>query len=127
MLALLLWVGKVTKMAAENKAKANRDLGGFTEECLAALKLIISFGNEDLAMETYLEKALVSKDSGFKANRMVGVLWGFFRTFIFGFFCYEFYMATIFVQNRVINPTTGAVYTIVEIIAVPQSLIMAIM
>ena len=78
-------------------------------------------------MKTYLEKAIVSKNSGFKANRMVAVLWGFFRVFIFGFFCYNFYMATVFIQNGVVNPTTGELYSIVEIIAVPQSLIAAIM
>jgi hypothetical protein len=94
-------------------------MGGFTEECLAAFKIIISFGNEDLALNIYKDKANESRTCSFKANRMVGILFGFFRMLIYGFFCFNFYMATIFIQNGSINPTTGEQYSIVEIITVP--------
>jgi hypothetical protein len=49
------------------------------------------------------------------------------RTLIFGFFLYAFYFATVFVEKGVVNPKTGAPYTIQEIISVNQAMIMATM
>jgi ABC-type bacteriocin/lantibiotic exporter with double-glycine peptidase domain len=35
--------GKITKIEAFKKVEANKELGGFSEESLSALKLIVSF------------------------------------------------------------------------------------
>jgi hypothetical protein len=35
--------GKISKTAAFKKLEANKDLGGYAEESLSALKLIVSF------------------------------------------------------------------------------------
>mmetsp|Transcript_20905 Transcript_20905/g.32381 ORF Transcript_20905/g.32381 Transcript_20905/m.32381 type:complete len:90 (+) Transcript_20905:932-1201(+) len=46
---------------------------------------------------------------------------------MFGFFVFTFFIATVFVAKGVENPSTHEPYTIVEIVASQQALIMALM
>ena len=41
------------RTAAISKMRMNAKLGAFTEEMLSSLKLIVSFGNEDLKLKEY--------------------------------------------------------------------------
>ena len=53
MIFCLVYLGGVNKKATFLKLEANKALGGFSEECLSALKLIVAFSNEDIAVEKY--------------------------------------------------------------------------
>ena len=126
----MIALGGANKKAAFLKLEANKALGGFSEESLSALKLIIAFGNEDIAMEKYKEKAEVTRSISFKANRLMSIFFGILRFLMFGFFAYNYSIATIFVENQMKNPnpdgtcsTSSTIcdskpYTIVEIVAV---------
>ena len=92
-------MGGANKKATFLKLEANKALGGFSEECLSALKLIIAFGNEDITMEKYKEKAEVTKSISYKANRLMSIFFGILRFLMFGFFAYNYSIATIFVEN----------------------------
>jgi len=54
-------------------------------------------------MKEYIKKAAATRDSGAMANRMNAFLFGVFRTVLFGFFVYSFYIASIFVENGTVN------------------------
>lgn len=99
MLTCLLMIGIQNKKAASAKLEANKILGGFTEECLSALKLIVSFANEDVAMIKYKEKAEVTKVAAYHANKLLSIFFGLFRGFIFGLFAYNYYIGTVFVEE----------------------------
>jgi len=77
--------------------------------------------------EIYRKKAAITRDISASANRKSAAMFGCIRTLIFGFFLYAFYIATIFVEKGVINPNTDKAYTISEIVAVNQALIMSMM
>jgi hypothetical protein len=46
-------MGVTVKKAQDNKREEIIKLGGITEEMLHALKLVVSFANEDLALKRY--------------------------------------------------------------------------
>jgi hypothetical protein len=50
-------MGVTVKKAQDNKREEIIKLGGITEECLHALKLVVSFANEHLALKRYDEAA----------------------------------------------------------------------
>jgi len=114
-------------MAAFQKLSANTELGGFTEECLHALKLIVSFAQEGEAVEKYHRKAAVAKDIAAVSNRWASMFFGLVRIQIFGFFAYSYYASTKFVENRVLNPSTGKPYVVDEVVAVTQAMIISLM
>jgi ATP-binding cassette, subfamily B (MDR/TAP), member 1 len=127
MLILIVVLGGISKRAAFAKLKSNKDLGGFTEECISALKLVVSFSQEDRMIELYKKKAAVTMEISKVANRKTAIMFGCIRTLIFGFFLYAFYIATVFVEKGLINPNTAEPYTISEIVAVNQAMIMSMM
>ena len=127
MIICIVIFGGISKNAAVLKLTANKELGGFTEESISALKLIVSFAQEETIVDFYAKKALVTREISLVASRKAAVVFGFIRTLIFGFFLYAFYIATIFVEKGLINPQSGEVYTIQEIVAVNQAMIMAMM
>jgi len=108
------------------KLQANQELGGFSEEILSTMKLVVSFAREDLILKKYKEKSEVTRTISRKANTFQSAFFGVIRCLMFGFFVYTFYVATLLVENKVDNPNTGEPYTIVEIVAITQSMIMAI-
>lgn len=50
---------------------------------------------------------------------------GITRTLVFGFFLYAFFVGSIFIEQNVLNPNTGKLYTIQEIVSVGQAILMA--
>jgi len=93
-------------------------LGGFAEESLSALKLIVSFNQEQKASDTYREKAVITRDIGKAADFRGAAVFGILRVLIFGFFLYALALATVFVEHEIENPRSGRVYDIAEIMAV---------
>ena len=74
MLTLLIILGSISKKAAFAKLKANKDLGGFTEESISALKLIVSFNQEERAVKLYEAKSKVTRDIGAHASGQSAVV-----------------------------------------------------
>jgi ABC-type multidrug transport system fused ATPase/permease subunit len=119
--------GGYSKKAQFSKLEANTALGGFAEETLSALKLIVSFAQEKRAVDIYDQKASITRDIASDANRKAALVFGVIRTLIFGFFVFTFFVATIFVEKEVLNPVTDKPYNIEEIVSITQGMIMAMM
>jgi len=66
---MLILIGGATKKAAMIKMGSNKEFGGFTEEVLSALKLVIAFGNEDVALDIFRKKGEVAAASALKMNK----------------------------------------------------------
>lgn len=82
-----------------------KKMAGLVEESLTAVRLIASFANEKKEEEKFRKFAeqtmIISKKSAFWSAMMVGA----FKCFIFGYFCYAFYIATIFIEKGYGNPS----------------------
>jgi ATP-binding cassette subfamily B protein len=69
-LIVVMLLGIKVKIATFKKMEAIKVLGGFTEECLHSLKLIVSFAQEKHIIETYNTKAEVCHDVSNVTNRL---------------------------------------------------------
>jgi hypothetical protein len=65
----------------------------------------------------------VAKAANFKAAIVFGVI----RVLIFGFFVFTFWIATVFVEKKYLNPNTNKPYNIAEIVTITQSMITSMM
>jgi ABC-type multidrug transport system fused ATPase/permease subunit len=52
---------------------------------------------------------------------------GIFLSLMFGFYLYGYGLGTVFIDKKYINPTTGKIYEVAEIIAVTTSTVYSVM
>ena len=45
-----------------------------------------------------------------------------FRLAIFGFYCFSFWIATVYIDQKMVNPNTGSLYTVGDLLSVLVSL-----
>jgi hypothetical protein len=79
------------------KLEATKNLGAHTEETLAALKLVVSFNREDLAVKEFEKIAFETREESKKSSYAMASMMGCFMCFMFGFFCYSYYIGSILV------------------------------
>lgn len=85
---------------------AIKELGGHTEEILSALKLVVSFNREHLACEEFDKIALVTRERAKKSAYAMACMMGFFMGTMFGFFCYSYYIGSILIEKKTIDPAS---------------------
>ena len=73
--------GKYAKTLTAKKLKQSAELGGYTEEILTALKLVVSFGREEHSVSSYDNIAMTTRKIGTKAAYVNGF---FFSIIFFG-------------------------------------------
>lgn len=115
------------KKAGMAKLEKTTELGGFTEECMNALKLIVSFAQEEHMIEKYNQKAMVTRDVSKKSNRILSAFICYFRAGLNGFFVYCYYIASVFMVGEYTNSRTDAPYEVVDIVSITQAMLMAMM
>lgn len=115
---LIMVLGKYAKLYGYQKLQAITKLGGYTEECLHAMKLIVSFAQEEHVIKKYEERALECYQISNKSGHIGAFFFFAFRIGIFGFFVYSYYIATIFVEKEIHNPRTDMPYAIDEIVSI---------
>ena len=93
-------------------------MGGYSEEQLANLKLVVAFAQEEKTVLDYDKKAAITRDIAAKANAKASFVFGVIRLLIFGFFAFSYYLASILLEKGALNPITGETYKVQEIIAV---------
>jgi ABC-type multidrug transport system fused ATPase/permease subunit len=75
-------------------------LGSHTEETLSAIKLVISFAQEDLSNKKYDEICEVTRNVAVRASQLQGTLSGCFMMLMFGFFLYSYSMASYLLEYK---------------------------
>jgi ABC-type multidrug transport system fused ATPase/permease subunit len=111
--------GAQVKNATISKMGVVRKMSGVVEESLFAIKLIASFANEDKEIRKFEalanETLKVSRKQHFWSSFIVGA----FKMFIFGYFCYAFYISTLFIEKKFGNPANSyKPYTVGDLLAV---------
>lgn len=98
------------------KFEANAALGGFTEEMLSSLKLIVSFGKEQDKIAEY--KILAEK--AYKKSRrsaiINGIVGGGFYGIMIGFSCFSWGVGFFFIKYEIENPRYGRITTVADIV-----------
>ena len=98
--------------------EANKALGGYSEEYLSNLKLVVAFAQEEKTELDFDKKAAITRDISAKANIKASIVFGLVRMLIFGFFAFSYYLASVLLENEAINPVSGESYKVGEIIAI---------
>jgi len=80
------------------KAGFVKQLAGAVEESLTAVRLIASFANENKEEEKFRNLSNKVLQISQKSALWSAVMVGAFKMFIFGYFCYAFYIATFFIE-----------------------------
>lgn len=122
-----MFFGKFPKNAAYAKMKATQKLDNLALEHLSAYRVIASFAQESNFVNKYVKAAQQVKKVAADSNLKSAMVFGIYRSAIFGFFLYSFYVATYFMQRKVVNPITNEAYAVEEIVAVNIAMIIAFM
>lgn len=122
MIMLLKTPATTTSIA---KMEAITKLGGYTEECLHSLKLIVSFAQEEHKIQEYNKRAKETYVISNKNGNVFAAYYFVARIGIFGFFVYSYYIASIFIEEQIQNPRTEKPYSIEEVVSVTQALIVS--
>ncbi|CDW90801.1 abc transporter family protein [Stylonychia lemnae] len=88
------------------------------EESLVLIKLIVSFSKEDKEIRKFEKLAEQAKNHSDKSENWTSAFIGLLKFIIFGFYGFNSYLGTIFIQYNITNPSTGKDYTTGQIISV---------
>ena len=106
---------------------ANGKVGGFIEETLSAMKLIISFGQEEARLKEFKDLTETTYQLNKKTAIASGVIGGAFLGIAIGQSLFSWFIAGIFIEYEIKNPYTGKVITLEEIFSCYQGLLFALM
>lgn len=81
------------------------------EECLNAMRTVVSFGGEQRELRKYKEATLQTRIGGIKTGFKVGVGMGYTFGVIFLGYALAFYFGMVLRYNGEINPSTGELWT----------------
>ncbi|CDW89499.1 abc transporter [Stylonychia lemnae] len=118
MFMMLLIFGAQVKKGSILKSNVIRKLGGIVEESLMSIRLITSFAQQDKEIERFNEISDKCSEVSDKAEFWVSGFLGFLKFAIYGFYSFNFWLGTIYIEHKKINPNTGSNYTVGEIISI---------
>lgn len=101
---VMKFLGKTIMKSVMSKMRCNGELGAFTEEMLSSLKLIVSFGKENVKLDEYRGKALSAYEQARKSAISTGIAGGFFFGILMGFSTYSWAVGYAFIKYEVWNP-----------------------
>jgi ATP-binding cassette subfamily B protein len=104
---LISGYGAIAKGQTIAKITQNAKLGGYTEEILSALKLVIAFGQEEYTMKSYGTMAFESRRIAIKAAIVNGFFIAVFLITMNFFQVYSWWVAAGFVSRGWNNARTG--------------------
>ena len=85
------------------------------------MKLVVSFANEEKHIDSYKKVAKKTMKLGQFSAVVTGAYVGLFFGSAIGFSVFSWFLGGILISKQYINPTTGAFYTVADIITVYQA------
>jgi len=104
------------------KFRMNAMLGGFTEEMLSSLKLIISFGQEQKKLKEYQALAEKTYNSAKKSAIIAGQMQGFFYALMTGFSLFSWGLGLAMIKYEIPNPRFDRLINVGDIVGTYQAL-----
>ncbi|CDW81562.1 abc transporter family protein [Stylonychia lemnae] len=117
-MGIIMMFGAQVKKASINKGRVIQTLSGLVEENLQAIKVILSFAQEEREIEKFNKLAgkvkNVSNQSEFWGAGFMGLL----RFSLYCFYSFNYWIGTVYIYYNMNNPNTGNTYTVGEIITI---------
>lgn len=95
------------KRSAIAKMVVVKKMCGVVEESLTAIRLITSFANEKKEEDKFRALAEQTCEVAKHQQFWSAFVFGIFRMMIFGYYCYSFFLATIFIEKGRLNPSNN--------------------
>jgi ATP-binding cassette, subfamily B (MDR/TAP), member 1 len=109
-------------MMGQNKhaksLKAYAQSGGYAEQCLSAIRVVVAFGMEKVEIQNYSNYLSLSKEIGRKQHFWLALAVGTFIGSIYSCYCYAFFMGSVWIQKNFYNDILGRPYQGGDILAV---------
>jgi ATP-binding cassette subfamily B (MDR/TAP) protein 1 len=96
----------VTKVFAAYSQSA-----GYADQALNAIRVVVSFGQEETEIKNYNKYLERAKKAGESAGLTLNFALGFFLFIIYAAYAYAFWMGGIYIYNHVYNPLNDGPYT----------------
>lgn len=107
MAMILGFFSKYVKKAFHRKTSSLKKLGGIVEETLSAVKLIVSFAQEEREVAKFYKQATETKDIAHQTDILISFLIGMVRFLLLGFYSYAFWIGTVYVRKNYYNEVKG--------------------
>ena len=99
MLGVVIVFGRLLKKKMKIKLDQTKELGGHTEEILSAIKLVVSFAQEDHAIKKYDKIAEETMKVAKKASMQQALMTGLFLILMFGFFLFSYVVGGFLIED----------------------------
>jgi hypothetical protein len=93
-------------MAANKHVKSNKaytQSGGYAEQCLSAVKIVMAFGMEKIEIQNYTNYLEISRKIGRQQVVMLAIGTGTFIGSIYLCYTYAFFMGSVWIQYKLPN------------------------
>jgi ATP-binding cassette subfamily B (MDR/TAP) protein 1 len=114
---IFIFAGKL-KSASQEKLAVSRQLCGHVEENITAIKLIVSFAKEKLAIEGFQHYSNLLRAVTYKREITISFLAALVRTLTFLYYAYSFWIGAMFVKSKRFNERTQSEYDAGDVITV---------
>mmetsp|Transcript_10621 Transcript_10621/g.17848 ORF Transcript_10621/g.17848 Transcript_10621/m.17848 type:complete len:339 (+) Transcript_10621:8-1024(+) len=94
---------KVVQSGYEAQLKAYGQSAGYAEQALNAIKIVLSFGQQEREVMNYQKHLDGVRKTAMKTHYTNSLAVAFFLSSIFGVYSYSFFFGTVFIYNDVIN------------------------
>ena len=81
------------------KTVSLKQLGGIVEESLSAVKLIVSFANEEKEVAKFMNKATETRDIARSTDLLIAFIIGLIRFLLIGFYSYAFWIGSVYIYK----------------------------
>ncbi len=89
--------GILVKNSTGERLDAIKQMGGVVSEILYAIKVVISFGRENLELDKFYKFSEQANDIGKKYQRRYSFMVAIMKFAIFSFYTFSFYVGSLFV------------------------------
>ncbi|CDW87925.1 abc transporter [Stylonychia lemnae] len=117
-IVIIIIIGGQVKKSTNVSTEKSKMVGGKIEESLQSIKTISSFAQEDSEIIDFKIKAGDAKASAIKSEYFTAAFIGILKLAIYGSYGFNFWMATLYLDQGKYNPSTGRPYTSSELISI---------
>ncbi|CDW88017.1 abc transporter family protein [Stylonychia lemnae] len=118
MFIILAFLGAIVKKTSQSKINALSQMTQKIDETLLGIKVVKTFAQEDREIKKFGEISENSRLKSVKAEYFTCAFIAILKSVIFGFYGMNLWIATIYIDQKRINPNTGKQYTVGEIFSI---------
>lgn len=123
LLFILVFFGLKVKQTTAERLEVIKELGGIVEEQLTAIKVVTSFGRQDIAMEKFTVQSERTRQIAENQAATYAIMVALMKFTTFLFYAYTFYVGSYFIQWQLPNTSKHSKSGVYDFVTVVQTVI----